>query len=255
MIAHDKNKRIQSVEVGFRILQVLAEKRGPMSLNELANATGLFKSQLYRYLNSFVYLGVLIRENEENPRWSLGPELITLGSAALEGLQLSKLANPYLIELKDKLNETVALSIWREQGPFFIRWESSNKFVNIGINTGSYVPLYTATGKIFRAFLPETVTELLYQKEVAAGNIDPGEYDADIEQIKKQHYALTRGSLITGIVTVSTPIFFPSAKLAGALSIVGVWGELDASPDSKTVLELLKTGREISYRLGYMEPV
>ncbi|RNB85374.1 IclR family transcriptional regulator [Brevibacillus nitrificans] len=249
----DLSRRVQSIEVGFAILRAIAEKKGAMSLSELAEATKLFKSQLYRYLNSFVHLGVLIRTEDENPKWSLGHELIMLGSATLESMDLTKQATPYLMNLRDQLNETVALSIWRERGPFFIRWEKSNKPVNIGLDVGSYVPLYTATGKIFRAFLPESMTNDLYQQEVAAGNIDPDKYSLDIERVKKQQVAVTESSHISGIASISTPLFYPSRKLAGALSIIGLLGELDVSAESHVKVQLLKTAKDISLRLGYSD--
>ncbi|WP_183192914.1 IclR family transcriptional regulator [Brevibacillus nitrificans] len=245
------SQRVQSIEVGFSILRAFALKKEPMSLRELADVTLLHKSQLYRYLNSFVQLGILIRDEHENPRWSLGHELILLGTAAKEGLEITKQAYPLVIQLNDQLNETVALSVWRERGPFFVHWEKSKKPITIGLNTGSYVPLYTATGRIFRAFLPNDVTNHLYQHEVLSGKIVPDEYDSEIADIRQKRVAVTKSSLISGITSISSPIFYSSEKLAGALSVVGVANEMDVSLDSKTVKELLETAMQISQRIGY----
>jgi DNA-binding IclR family transcriptional regulator len=252
---NEKSRRIQSLEIGFTILRTFVEKKGALSLGELANETKLHKSQIYRYINSFVHLGVLIRENDENPRWLLGPELISLGSAAFDGLDVGKQAAPHLIELRNELNETVALSIWRDRGPFYVRWEKSNKLINIGLDTGSYVPLYTATGKIFRAFLPEEITESLYQKEVLAGKITPQDYDSEIEQIRKIGLSVTVSSLISGISAISTPIFYPSLKLAGALSVISIYGENDTSLSSITAKKLLEKANIVSQHLGYTYPL
>ena len=251
MNEQDKSRRIQSVEVGFSILRVFAEKKVPLSLSELANETGLHKSQIYRYLNSFVCLGVLNRHNGENPQWTLGPELISLGSAAFDVLDVAKQAEPHLIELRNELNETVALSIWREQGPFFVRWEKSNKLIGIGLDTGSYVPLYTATCKVYRAFLPEDITETLYQMEIDAGNINPEVYDPDIERIRESGLSVTESSLISGVAVVSSPIFYPDQKLAGALSVLGIHGRHDISPNSPSAVKLLDKVKLVSNLLGY----
>jgi DNA-binding IclR family transcriptional regulator len=252
MEGHDKTRRIQSVEIGFSILRTLAENRRGMKLTELSNATGMHKSQLYRYLNSFVLLGVLNREESENPAWMLGPELISLGNVAFENLDLAKQAAPKLTELRDTLNETVALSIWRERGPYFVQWLKSNRLVNIGVDTGSYVPLYSATGKIFRAYLPEEKTQYLYDQEVKAGRITPKCYDLEIREIRVQGLSKTESGLIPGIAALSTPIFYPGDQLAGALSIIGLSGVLDISFESTPVQTLLKTANEISRKLGYV---
>jgi DNA-binding IclR family transcriptional regulator len=253
MVENDKSKRIQSLEVGFSILRTFAVKKVPLSLSEIAIETKLHKSQIYRYLNSFVHLGVLNREtgDNQNPHWSLGPELISLGSAAFDTLDVAKQAESYLVELRNELNETVALSIWRELGPFFVRWEKSTHLVGIGLDTGSYVPLYTATGKIHRAFLAKEITEPLYQKEVSAGNINPEIYDADIERIKQTGLAVTESSHISGVAVVSSPIFYPDKKFAGALSVLGIHGRHDISPDGMAATKLLEKVKLISNQLGY----
>ncbi|PLS18577.1 hypothetical protein CVD28_05410 [Bacillus sp. M6-12] len=253
MEENDKNRRIQSLEVGFSILRTFAEKKVPLSLSEIANETKLHKSQIYRYLNSFIHLGVLIRENEDNPKWHLGPELISLGSAAFDGLDVAKQAAPHLLELRDQLNETVGLSIWRDRGPFFVRWEKSNKIINIGIDTGSYVPLYTATGKIFRAFLPEEITDPLYQKELTAGRIIPDDFNTEIERIRKTGFSVTESSLISGIAAISRPIFYADMKLAGAISVIGLYGDHDISPTSLSASKLLDKCNVISHQLGYKQ--
>ncbi|WP_066307154.1 IclR family transcriptional regulator [Bacillus sp. FJAT-29814] len=253
-----KNKRVQSLEVGFSILRVFAEKKSPLSLSEIAHETKLHKSQIYRYLNSFVHLGVLSRDNEENqnPKWRLGPELISLGSAAFDTFDVAKLTAPHLIEIKNELNETVALSIWRDRGPFFVRYEKTNKIINVEIGTGSYMPIFTATGKIFRAFLPEEITNELYQKEVIfPDKLNPKEYDLDIERIRKTGISTTEASLVSGIAAISSPIFYPDGSLAAALTIVGIKGENDISPNSLSNQRLLEKCKIISRELGYKGPM
>lgn len=249
----NKNRRIQSVELGFAILRCVAEHKRAMTLSELATATGLFKSQLYRYLNSFVSLGVLIRHDDEVPRWTLGPELIALGGAAFDEMDIAKQAASQLIELRNLVNETVGLSIWRERGAFFLRWEKSNKTVNVGVDTGSYVPLYTATGKVFRAFLPEDVTEPSYRKLVEDGTVDPVIYDADVAHIRKTRLSVTESSLNSATTALSTPIFDRTGRLAGALSIIGLRGVLEIDADATAARALLEAAAHISYRMGYRD--
>jgi DNA-binding IclR family transcriptional regulator len=252
MEENEKNKRVQSLEVGFTILRAIAEKKVPLSLSEIAQETKLHKSQIYRYLNSFVHMGVLIRENEENPKWRLGPELISLGSAAFNTLDVAKQTVPHLIELKNELNETVALSIWRDRGPFFLRYEKSNKIINVDIDTGSYMPIFTATGKIFRAFLPEEITDDLYQREVVnPGKLNTDNYDKDIEHVRKSGFSTTEASLVSGIAAISSPIFYPDATLAGALTIVGLRGQHDITPNSISARRLREKCKIISRQLGF----
>jgi DNA-binding IclR family transcriptional regulator len=247
----NKSYQIQSLHVGFSILRSMAERKNPMTLSELSKATALHKSQLYRYLNSFVELGVLNRLPGEPPRWVLGPELIGLGGAALECLDVARQAVADIAALRDAINETVALSVWRERGPFFVIWEKSNNLVNVGLGVGSYVPLYTATGKVFRAFMPEEVTDPLYQSEVVLGPIDTATYDGDIEHIRQTRLSVTNSSLLSGVAAISTPVFDALGRMAGALSVIGVMGYLDVSENGQIASKLLSTAARISRNLGY----
>jgi DNA-binding IclR family transcriptional regulator len=255
-IDKDSNRKIQSVEVGFDILRAIAQDaishgKSSVSLAELSRATNLHKSQLYRYLNTFVDLGILLRHVGDVPRWSLGPELIGLGRVAADSQDVLKYAMPTVLDLRDRLNETVAVSIWRDRGPFFVSWEKSNKIINVGLGVGSYVPLYTATGKIFRAFLPTEMTESVYQSEVAAGHIDKQPYDEDIGRVAQERVAVTQSSLVSGVAAVSTPIFGSTGQLVAALSVIGVLGYLDQSLEGLPSLELRQAAADISRSLGY----
>jgi DNA-binding IclR family transcriptional regulator len=120
------------------------------------------------------------------------------------------------------------------------------------VNTGSFVPIYSGTGKIYRSFLPEAMTDGQYQKAVAQGKIDPSQYDKEIEEIKTRGFSCSMSSFMDGTAAISAPIFDKSGNLKGALSIIGIHGILDVSIESKGSQELIKTAKDISSRLGHI---
>jgi DNA-binding IclR family transcriptional regulator len=252
VILLDTNKNnIKSVVSGYLILKAFEKRREPLTLSEISQLTNMHKSRLYRYLNTMVDLGLLTRYDYQNfPTWTLGPELITLGEAAFDSFDLAKESIEELIKLKNKLNETVALSIWREEGPFFIRWEKSNSTINLGLETGLYIPIYSASGKVFRAFMPQEITNDLYENEVQKGKIDPESYREEIELVKKRKVAFSEASYIQGVVAISAPIFYSNQELAGAMSVIGINGILDTSMEGKAVQSLIETTERISRKLS-----
>lgn len=247
-----KRPKIRSIETGFEILNSFCKEKPLLSLSELSLLTGYHKSQLYRYLNTFEELGILIKKNdgENYPVWSLGPTLIVLGEFAFSAMDITKEAKPYISMLRNKLNETVALSIWKEE-PLFVYWEKSKRLINISLDTGSSVPLYSATGKIYRAFLPEDITNSLYKKEINNGKINKETFDSIVEDVKRNNFSTTTSSLLSGITALSVPIFSRGGRLAGALSILGVQGRIDGSIHSVNATELKRVSSEISRKLGY----
>ena len=67
-----RQRAVQSVEVGGRLLLALADGHGPMTLKDLAARAGLPASRAHPYLVSFCRLR-LIEQDGETGRYRLGP--------------------------------------------------------------------------------------------------------------------------------------------------------------------------------------
>lgn len=248
-----ESKRIQTLEIGIGILKQISLKQDPVTLSELAKLTGLHKSQLYRYLNSFVHMGVLVKKTiGETVHWSLGPELIVLGNRASESFDVVREAGPFLIHLRNELNENIGLSIWKENAPYFIKTERCRQPIHIGMD--GQAPLSTNTGKIFRAYLDKSMTEELYEQEIKKGTVDKEEYDKHIQVIRSVGFASGVNNSLPGIVTMSVPIFDVHSELAAALSVMGIAGLFDEHKQTIALQKLMEAAREISYRIGYTGP-
>jgi|GEM_PF-5136850 DNA-binding IclR family transcriptional regulator len=251
----DESKRIQALETGFKILKQISLNPGAVTLSELTRQTGLHKSQLYRYLNSLVHLGVLVKKNSGDMTcWSLGPELIMLGNRASESFDVVREAVPFLIKLRNELNENIALSIWKGDAPYFIKSERCKQPIHVHIGLDGQVPLYTNTGKIFRAYLEESVTQELYEKELEKGIIEKEEYDQHIQVIRSVGYASGATKHLPSIITMSAPVFNVHSQLAAALSIMGLAGMFDEHKQTVALRMLLEAAEEVSYRMGYSGP-
>src|SRR5438045_3373962 len=82
---------IQSVEVGFTLLDVLAKAPGPLMLRDLASAAGMSAAKAHRYLVSFQRLQ-LVTQDDASTRYDLGPAALKLGLSSLSRLDAVKLA-------------------------------------------------------------------------------------------------------------------------------------------------------------------
>ena len=72
---------IQSVEVGFALLQVLAQGPGAWMLRDLAARAGMPAAKAHRYLVSFQRLGLVVQDSRTT-RYDLGPAALQLGLSA-----------------------------------------------------------------------------------------------------------------------------------------------------------------------------
>ncbi|GMA65195.1 IclR family transcriptional regulator [Alicyclobacillus fastidiosus] len=236
---------IQSVEIGIDILKTIGHAQKPLSISEIAERCDMSKSRLHRYLTSLYRTGFLSRDTEL--RYSIGPELMSLGLLASSRWTIRDVARPTLIRLKESLNETVALSVWTEKGPYFLHWEESNRAVNIGIRVGTQVSaIKSVAGKIFLAFLPERDTEDVLKRELAQFGVSRAVFDREIQEIRSKGYSITEESLLPGILAIGCPVFGRDGRVVAAISVVGILGYLDPSEESPVVTVLKQECQKLS---------
>ncbi|MCL6593377.1 MAG: IclR family transcriptional regulator, partial [Alicyclobacillus sp.] len=224
--------------IGLQVLQVVVSANRPLTMGDIAVACGLSKSRLHRYLTSLYRTGMLTRD--EDLRYTPGPALLAMGSQVVHNWDIRALARPVLRRLRERLNETVALSVWTAQGPCFVHWEESTRAVNIGIRVGSYVStLKSAGGKVFLAFLPASETQEVLARELAETGLSLAWIQQELATIRERGYATTEDSLLPGIYSIGSPVFDGAHRVVAAITVVGIAGYLDGSANSP-VVQILK---------------
>src|SRR5580765_8943861 len=159
---------VKSVEVAGRILDHLARAQTPVALRELAVAGGMSPGKVHRYLASFLASG-LARQDSDTRQYALGPLAMRLGLAALNSYQPLRDAMALQHELRDRIDETMVLSVWGAQGPTIVNVAESSQPIIMTMRIGAVLPiLATATGLAFAAFLPRHFTEPLIRTELNA---------------------------------------------------------------------------------------
>ena len=73
---------IQSVEVGFELLEALSQAPGALMLRDLAAAAGMSAAKAHRYLVSFQRMGLVVQD-PVSTRYDLGPAALRIGLASL----------------------------------------------------------------------------------------------------------------------------------------------------------------------------
>lgn len=240
---------INSLEVGVSILKIIGQSEHPLSIGEIAQHSHMTKSHVHRYLTSLHRTGLIRRDREL--RYSLGLDLMTLGLNALKQFDISELARPTLIRLREQFNETVALSVWTEGGPYYLSWVESQRVVNVGIRVGAQVSaVKSAGGKVFLAFLPQSETYQLVEKECAESGLDRDAFETELVTIRHQGYSTTEESLLPGIVSVGCPVFGPAGRIVAAITVVGILGQLAVGDQAPVVTSLMAECSQLSQVLA-----
>lgn len=250
---------IQSVEVGFGLLDVLAQAPGPLMLRDLASAAGMSAAKAHRYLVSYQRLGLVVQDGATS-RYDLGPAATRLGLAALARLDAVKIARERAAALAMELGHTVALAVWGNHGPTVVHWEESPQAVRVNLRLGDVMPLLTsATGLCFAAHLSAEALAPRLREEMALARAQKRadvpqstpQLEAVLSEVRQKGIARVRDTLLPGIAGLCAPVFDSSAHLVLGLLSLGPSGSFDTAWDGATALALRHAAQVLSKDLGY----
>lgn len=88
---------VQSVSRVFEILNLLRVATSPLSVQEVARATGLDRTVTHRLLNTLLQESMVV---EERGQFRMGPASTLLSNKYIDDLLVRRLAMPYLMELQ-----------------------------------------------------------------------------------------------------------------------------------------------------------
>jgi DNA-binding IclR family transcriptional regulator len=250
---------IQSVEVGFGLLQVLGNASAAMPLRDVAAAAGMSAAKAHRYLVSFGRLQLVVQD-PLSARYDLGPAALKLGLAALSRLDAVRLARERAGALMEQLGHTVALAVWGNHGPVIVHWEESAQAVAVNLRLGDVMPLLSsATGRCFAAHVTPKLAEPLLAKELAQAQHAPrpdlptNEAQAMdmLAQVRKHGLGRVVNTLLPGVAGLCAPVFDADGHMVLGILSLGSAATFDAAWDGTVAKPLLLAAAQLSSDLGH----
>ncbi|WP_438395160.1 IclR family transcriptional regulator [Caballeronia sp. DA-9] len=242
---------IQSIEVGFRLLDVLTNEPRAMMLRDLARCAGMSPAKAHRYLVSFLRLGV-VSQDPVSGRYELGGFALQMGLARLARVDGVKLARIALTGLRDQLDQTVGIAVWGNQGPTVVHWMESSHPAKASLKLGDVMPLLSsATGLLFAACLPRSKTQDMLGRELAAKRQTMADIEPVLADIRAHGASRVEGMLLPGIHAFCMPVFDSTGDLALGLIALGHEGSFDTRWGGEVDTALRACASQLSYELGY----
>ena len=153
-------------------------------------------------------------------------------------------------ELRDRLDETMVLSVWSTQGPTIVQIAETSKPIIMTMRVGAALPvLQTASGLAFAAFLPRHFTKSLIRAALDAEDTsslfarDLASIDRPIAQVRKQGYAFNEGHLMPGVSAVAFPLFDRATTLVAVLAVMGPHERINPRDGAQIIAHLKKATR------------
>lgn len=230
-----------------------------LSFNEMVQLSGMPKTSVYRMVLSLEEMGLLDKDGEG--KYSLGLLFLQFGHLVAERLDIRQVALPVMQALHDEVGEAVNLIVKDGNEAIYIEKLDTKQRVRLYTAIGRRSPLYAgACSRVILAFLPHHEREDYLAKidltPIASGTItDKDQLRLLLAESQKTGYTVSHSELENYTSAVAAPIFNHKGEVAAGISIAG----LDVNYQGEKLpplAEKVKTAaREISRKLGYIEPL
>lgn len=262
MMDDKKEQRgVQSIEVGGRLLQAMADYGEPITLGCLARKADMPASRAHPYLVSLGKVGMVVQDPATS-RYELGPLAMQMGLASLRRQTPLRTVLDEVGALVEATRQTIAVAVWGTHGPTVVSILESSHPVHVNLRPGAVMSIVnTATGNIFAAFLPQDLVVRAIAREEsfaveATGATGPGmheDFEAALETIRASRIARAMGKPLPGINAFSVPVFDHNGRLALAVTAIGPAGMLDPDWNSPVANAMHAFSSRMSARLGFKE--
>jgi DNA-binding IclR family transcriptional regulator len=239
---------------GLAILELLAKAPEGLPAPEIAEAMGLHRSSIYRYLKVLVDQGYIMKGDDG--RFVLGARILELASLALERNDLRNVAHPELIELCSQTGGTVHLCRLDEAEVIYLDKVETARTLPLYSRIGGRAPAYcTGVGKVLLAYLhPEQLDRAIegteFRKHTEATVTDPDQLRENLKVIAEQGYALDCGEHEEGVHCVAVPLFDLTGEAVASISVTDLRRKVEGNEEFY-LHHALSAASRISRKLGY----
>lgn len=220
-------QRETSFSKGLAVLSEILDGRH-RDAKSIAGELGLPPSTTYRFLQTLVTHGFLVRDHDG---YMVGPR-ITRSLTGAPANQISDLATPYLEILARATGETAVLTIRVAEQCLCAAQVESAEPVRFVFQVGDLLPLYGGAGqRILLAFAPDAVRNRVIEDVLTPFTPNTPtrtELVASLERIRREQVAVSRGELMKGAVAVAVPVIGTSGVI-GSLTVAGPKDRCDRS--------------------------
>ena len=245
------------LEKSIDLLYSFESHRPEQSLFQLSRNLG-FPPSTARRLLKVMMSRRLIQQDAATNLYRLGPGLFYLASVAREGLEIRKIALPFMERLRDLTGENAVLHELRDGKRVCIEKVESKEVLRDSLRVGDQFPAHAgASGKVLLAYLPpDELRNYLKSrhglKALTPRTItDPKKLAADLVRTRRQGFAYSCGErVMDGLCAISAPIFDSEGRAPYSLTITLTPFRLQAKGKSKLVAAVKRFAAEISHKLG-----
>ena len=240
----------------LEILELFSETDKPMTISDIAAATGYPKTSVFDIVNILHDRGFIRRENDRAKTYVMGVKAYQVGMAYLQHTSLYTLAHPLLAELRDRMGETCYLAVEEKGAIIYLDKLESNAPIRASCNIGSKNLLHlTGLGKAILAAWPEDSVRTTCPDplEIHTPNTLPtlAALLQELRETRKRGYAMDLGEDNPYIRCVAAPVYDASCQPCAAISISMLSDRFTPETEHNAAAQIVEAALYLSRQMGF----
>lgn len=240
-----------ALEKGLEILEVLAERGGPMTTREIADAVGRSKGEIFRMIHVLVARGYLLRAND-GEGLTLSNRLFALGVRTARARDLVSVAAPLVERLAEAIGQAAHLVVAHGGETVVIAASSGGADMNFSLKLGYRRPLIDAhSGLVLMAFQDPTGRQRMLAQSAAlmAPPPDMRGVERHLNQVRAAGFLMAESRDIVGVTDIACPVLGSDDQAIASVTVAAVSRRGRANRFNAVLNLLRRTCREIARQI------
>lgn len=219
---HPSSQFVQSFAKGLSVIRVFGPGAGSMTLSQIAERSDLPRAGARRLLLTLQELGYVAFDGKN---FSLTPKIMDLGYSYLSSMELWDLAEPFLADVSERLDETSSAAVLDGADVVYVVRVPTHRLISNALSIGTRLPAHaTSLGRVLLGalsddeldrFLRRTKLEQFTPKTVT----DLKELRAAVVADRKKGWAWVADQLEDGLCGLAVPIRRRDGVVIAAINV------------------------------------
>lgn len=221
-IDRDDPDFVASLDRGLAVIRSFGHGSEALGFSDVAQKTGLNRTTARRFLLTLEAIGYL---RSDGKLFRLTPKVLDLGYAYLASLPIWEVAQRYMKEIVDQVDESCSLAVLDGTDVVYVARVPPKHFMTLPLHLGTRLPAYvSALGRVLLAHLDEAALNAYFKnapfrKYTEATVIDPQALRQALSEVRDKDFALLEGELVEERRSIAVPVYARDRRVIAAINL------------------------------------
>jgi IclR family KDG regulon transcriptional repressor len=246
---------VKMIAKAFSLMELFLDHGSELTLDEMARLSGLNKATTRRIALALIECGFM-QQSEKRGKYSLGMKFLDFSGLIKNTNAIAAAANPYLIELSRKMNESVQLALWDGMKGVLCGSFHADQLLKVVPDEGTRLMMHNSSlGKAILAEMTEEQLDRYFDKGLKLFTpntiTDLEDLKSHLRVVRKEGVAFDDEEYALGVRGIGSALKSGGGTLVGAIAVVGPTVRLSRSRMRECAPYVKNCAQTISRELGY----